>query len=220
MQAPVDRRFVEVPVSIPPHERETHAGRSGPADTFGLAGRRVVRFGVVYAATVAILNVLALAGYAAIRGGAADPAQVGTQASVLLGGLVVGLILLICGLSLLISTVVWIVSAHRLRPAGPGLTGYGGLAVCVLLTALGSVLPGQVSSVNAAAAVESALRIGGAVALVAGVLLTRAGIRRETGHPIPAPGRTLITSDDWDASKWDPQVQRDIDRRRGADPTV
>lgn len=203
---------------MPPDERETHAGRPGSADTFGLASRRVVRFGVVYAATVAILNALALAGYAAVRSGAADPAQVGTQASVLLGGLVVGLILLICGLSLLISTVVWIVSAHRLSPAGPGLAGYGGLAVCVLLTALGYVLPGQMPSLNAAAATEAALRVGAAAALVAGVLLARARIRRETGHPLPASRKPVLTSDDWDASKWDPEVQRDIDRRRGADP--
>jgi hypothetical protein len=53
--------------------------------------------------------------------------------------------------------------------------------------------------------------------LIAGVLLVRARIERETGQATPAGKPTLITSDDWDASTWDPDVLRDIDRRRRAD---
>lgn len=61
------------------------------ADTFSLATRRVVRFGVIYAVVVTAVGALSVAGYAAIRSGAADPTEVGTQASVLIVGAVTGM---------------------------------------------------------------------------------------------------------------------------------
>ena len=63
------------------------------------------------------------------------------------------------------------------------------------------------SSVPRSAAVVTA-------ALVAGVLLTRARIRRETGRPTLAARPALVTADDWDASSWDPEIHKEIDRRR------
>jgi hypothetical protein len=60
-----------------------------------------------------------------------------------------------------------------------------------------------------------ALRVGGILVLIAGVVAARARIGRATGHPGLAARPQLITSDDWDASKWDPEVLRDIERRRG-----
>jgi hypothetical protein len=195
-------------------------GREAPselAETFALAGRRVVRFSVGYALIVVVASLLGLAGYTAIRSGAADPAAVGTQASVLIGVAVAGLVSLVCVLGLLISTVVWLVSAHRLLDGGPGLAGYGGVAACVVLIGLAYALPIRMATVGAAGAAEAALRIGGVVLLIAGVLGVRARARRETG--LSLPGRpAMLTSDDWDASAWDPQVHRDIERRRKPNP--
>ncbi|WP_089008611.1 hypothetical protein [Micromonospora viridifaciens] len=176
----------------------------------------MVRFGVVYAVVVAIVSVLGLAGYAAVRSGAAEPTDLSTQASVLIVGPIAGLVGLGCVIGLLVSTVVWIVSAHRLTAAGPGFAGYGGLVLCFLLIALAYVLPIRVPTVSGAVAVEAALRIGSVVLLITGTLLASARIRRQTGQVTPAGRRTLITSDDWGASKWDPEVLRDIERRRGA----
>jgi hypothetical protein len=196
-------------------------GREAPNDlaaTFTLAGRRVVRFSVAYALIVVLASLLGLAGYTAIRSGAADPAAVGTQASVLIGGAVAGLVSLVCVVGLLISAVVWLVSAHRLLDAGPGLAGYGGLAACAVLIALAYALPTRMATVGAAGATEAALRIGGVALLIAGVLRVRARARRETGLPLPSGKPPALTSDDWDASRWDPEVHRDIERRRKPNP--
>lgn len=203
---------------------QAHTCRSGPAapgpaaETFLLAARRVIRFGVVYAVVVLVTNALAVAGYSAVRGGLADPGAVGTQASVLIVGLISGFVALVCVLGLLISTVVWVLSAHRLTPAGPGIIGYGALAGCGALIVLGYVLPGQVATVDGAVVTQAALRIGAIVVLVAGVLWVRAQVRSGAGLPAPVERRTLITSDDWDASTWDPEVLRDIEGRRPETP--
>jgi hypothetical protein len=206
-----------VPLERAGQAHTCRTGRAAPspaAETFLLAARRVIRFGVVYAAVVVITGLLAIAGYSAVRSGAADPAAVGTRASVLIVGLVAGSVVLICVLGLLISTVVWIVSAHRLRSAGPGPVGYGALAGCLVLIVLAYVLSGRVSTVDGSVATEAGLRIGAVLLLVAGVLRVRAQVRRVAGLPVPIGRRTLLTSDDWDASTWDPEVLHDIDRRR------
>ncbi|MFY1693468.1 hypothetical protein [Plantactinospora sp. WMMB782] len=187
------------------------------ADTFSLASRRVVRFSVVYAVVVATVNALGAAGFATIRGGAAQPTEL--NGSALIVAAFGGLVALVCLLGLLISTVVWIVSAHRLTPAGPGLAGYGGLVLCLLLVASAFVLPLRMPTVGGAVAVDAGLRIGGVLVLVGGVLLARAQIRRRSGQPTLAGRPALVSTDDWDASKWDPEVLRDIERRRGSDPT-
>ncbi|MFI6074602.1 hypothetical protein ACIA5C_23885 [Actinoplanes sp. NPDC051343] len=185
-------------------------------ETFAVASRRVIRFGAVYAFVVVAVAALGLAGYAAIRSGAADPTSVGTQASVLLGTTITGLIGLVCILGLVVSTIVWIVGVHRLRPDGPGVVGYLAMALCLLMVGLAYVLPARVSSLNGAVLLEAALRIGGIAVLIAGVVVVRSALRRETGLEIPARPRTMqVSSDDWNASKWDPEVLDDIERRRG-----
>ncbi|HET9516465.1 MAG TPA: hypothetical protein VFO77_01935 [Actinoplanes sp.] len=188
------------------------------ADTFALASRRVVRFGAVYSVVVALAGGLGLAGYTAVRSGAADPRDLSTQASFLIVGTIIGLVGLVCVIGLLISTVVWMVSAHRLTAAGPGLAGYGGVALCFVLIALAYVLPSRMPTVSGAVATDMALRIGGVILLIAGVLRVRARVRRETGDTALGGRPPLITSGDWDASTWDPEVLRDTDRRRGATP--
>ena len=212
------------PLDRPGQAHACRTGRAmhGPAaETFALADRRVVRFGVAYAVLVAIADVL---GYAAIRGGVTAPRELDSQASVVATSTIVivsttlGLVALACVIGLLVSTVVWIVSAHRLTRGGPGLAGYGGLLLGVLLIASAYVLPGQVPTLSGAAVAEVALRIGGVVALVAGVLLGRARVRREAGSDEPVGRPTLVTSADWDAATWDPEVLRDIDRKRGTSP--
>ncbi|MGK5683026.1 hypothetical protein [Actinoplanes sp. URMC 104] len=189
---------------------------SDTSETFALASRRVMRFGAAYAIAVVVVNALALAGLTAVSNGAVDPTAVGTQASVLIGGAVAGTVTLVCVICLLISTVVWLVSAHRLSAAGPGPIGYGALAAGVVLTVLAYVVPGRMPTVATTAAAEIALRVGGVAVLLAGVAAVRARLRRETGHELPAATPPLVTADDWDASKWDPEVLRDIERRRKA----
>jgi hypothetical protein len=188
--------------------------QSSTADTFALASRRVVLFAAVYAGLVVVVNVLTLAGSAAIRGGLADPAAVGTQAGVVLLSTMGGLIGLLCLIVVLISVVVWAVSAHRLAAGGPGLVGYGGLAVWAVLMALTFVLPYRMPTVATIVATDLALRLTGPAVLAASVLAVRARLRRETGEATLAARPPLITTDDWDASRWDPEVHRDIERRR------
>jgi hypothetical protein len=203
------------------HQGQAHSCPEAPspaAAVFFLAARRVIRFGLVYAVVVALTGALGIAGYSAVRSGVADPTAVGTQASVLIMELVSGLVGLACVLGLLISTVAWIIGAHRLTPAGPGLLGYAALAACLVLIVLAYVLPARVATVNGSVATEVGLRIAAVVLLTAGVVLVRARVRRETGHSAPAGRRPLISSDDWDASTWDPEVMRDIDRRRPQSP--
>ncbi|GIE91829.1 hypothetical protein [Actinoplanes regularis] len=185
--------------NLPPDE--------GHLETFALASRRMIRFSAGYLVVSVLTTVLILAGVAALRSGAADPLSVGTQASFAITNLVLGSAMLICVLGLLVSTIVWVVSAHRATPTGPGATGYGGLLLAVPLIALSHLL-------TAPALVLGALRLGAWAALLAGVVTTRARIRRETGRPdLGGRRKPIVTSDDWDASRWDPEVQLDIERR-------
>jgi hypothetical protein len=187
-------------------------------ETFAVAGRRVIRFAAGYAVVDVAVSALAVAGYAAIRSGAADPTSIGTQASVALGTTVTGLVGLVCVIGLLLSTIVWIVSAHRLRPAGPGVLGYVAMTLSLVLIGLAYVLPPLVTSVDAAIATGTALRVAAVAVLIAGVVVVRSSVREETGLEIPARRRTMrVSSDDWNASKWDPEVLEEIDRRRGSE---
>ncbi|SDT79221.1 hypothetical protein [Actinoplanes derwentensis] len=179
----------------------------GDLDTFALATRRVIRFSMGYLVVALLTTGLTLAGVLALKSGAADPLSVGTRAGFLLGGLVAGLAILVCVIGLLVSTVVWIVSAHKVTPTGPGAVGYGGLLLAVLLMTLGHVL-------TLPTAAAGAMQIVAWLALVTGVLLTRSRIRRLTGRPdLGGRLRPTVTSDDWDASRWDPEVAREIERR-------
>lgn len=185
--------------SQPPHE--------GNLEQFSLATRRVIRFSVAFLVVSVVAAGLVLVGVAALESGAADPSSVGTRASYLIVGMVVGLVTWACVIGLVVSTIVWIVSAHRVSPTGPGLAGYGGLFVALLLVALSYLLTLPVVAL-------SGMRFSGWIVLVFGVVAARTRIRRETGRPdLGGRRQSIVSSDDWDASKWDPEVQRDIDRR-------
>ncbi|XVU20716.1 hypothetical protein ACQPZJ_25950 [Actinoplanes sp. CA-054009] len=179
--------------------------------TFALAGRRVVLFAAVYAALVVIVQAVNLA---VVTAGATDPTSVTTTASVLLVGSLGGLIGLVCVLILVISVTVWAIAAHRLSASGPGLLGYGSLALAAALIITASVVPSRLPTVTAMAVTEAVLRVGAAAVLIAGVLAVRGRMRRLTGEATLGARPPLVTADDWDASKWDPTVMRDIDRRR------
>ncbi|XVV17353.1 hypothetical protein ACQP2X_24140 [Actinoplanes sp. CA-131856] len=179
--------------------------------TFALAGRRVVLFAAVYAALVVIVQAVSLT---VVTAGATDPTSVATTASVLLVGSLGGLIGVVCVLVLLISVTVWVIAAHRLAPAGPGPVGYGGLALTLVLIGLALVVPARMPTVMTMAVTETGLRLGAVAVLIAAVLSVRARMRRLTGEVTLGARQPLVTADDWDASKWDPTVMREIDRRR------
>ncbi|GAA4599230.1 hypothetical protein BJY16_003001 [Actinoplanes octamycinicus] len=184
---------------LPPHE--------GHLETFALATRRVIRFSVGYLVVSMLTTVLVLAGVAALRDGAADPLSVGTRATVAISSLILGSAVLVCVIGLLISTIVWVVSAHRVTPTGPGITGYGGLLAAVLLILLSQLL-------TAPALVLGALQLAAWVALLIGVLTTRSRVRRQTGRTdLGGRRKPTVTSDDWDTSQWDPELLDDIERR-------
>ncbi|GAA4928271.1 hypothetical protein [Actinoplanes utahensis] len=181
--------------NLPPHE--------GNLEQFALATRRVIRFSIGFL----LVSLAAALFVVAVLGSGADPATPGTQSGVLIGMMALGLVTWVCVIGLLISTIVWIISAHRVSPSGPGLAGYGGLFVTLLLISLSYLLalPGVVLA---------GLRLAGWLALIAGVVATRTRVRRETGRAdLGGSSRSIVTSEDWDASKWDPEVHRDIERR-------
>jgi hypothetical protein len=144
------------------------------------ATRRVVRFGAIYAVVVA-------AG--------------------LFTGTVTGIAGVICLAGLLISTLVWIVTARGLTAVGPGAAGYGGVLVWFLLTVPAYVVPWQLP-----APAVAAMRIVGVAVLLAGVLSARSRLRREAARDDLATELELVTGA---AARWDPKIQRDMDRRRG-----
>jgi hypothetical protein len=186
----------------------------GSVETFAQAGQRVIRFAVIFAIVVLAMTGLAVAGLTAIRGGAVDPSAVGTQAGFALTTMVLGFIGWIGILGLLVSTIVWIVSAHRLRPGGPGAIGYGALVGFAVLIGLSYVLPSRMPTLALAGAMELVMRLGGLAVLIGGVVIVRTRLQASTGRKIPAGRQPIVTSDDWDASQWDPEVLRDIEQRR------
>jgi hypothetical protein len=58
------------------------------------------------------------------------------------------------------------------------------------------------------------MRLGGLAVLIGGVVIVRTRLQASTGRKIPAGRQPIVTSDDWDASQWDPEVLRDIEQRR------
>ncbi|BEL12400.1 hypothetical protein Q0Z83_105910 [Actinoplanes sichuanensis] len=186
---------------------ENMAPHQGNLETFGLATRRVIRFSIGFLVIVLITAGFVLAGTNAVQRGTVDLSYPGTQAGLVLAMSALGLLTWVCLVGLLISTIVWIVSAHKVSPTGPGAAGYGGLFATLMLFSLSYLLPLTLLA-------GAGLRLLGWAALIAGVVLTRARIRRETGRPdLGGRPRTILSSDDWDASKWDPEVHRDIERR-------
>ena len=158
-------------------------------DTFTQAGRRVIRFGAVFVSAVLLTGVLTFAGRTALRNGLADPAELTSQAVLMISFTMLRLVRLVCGIGLFVVTVVWMISAHRVTPAGPGLTGHAGAALCLVFNLMSFDLPNRMPSMELAVLLDSAMRIGATALLVAGVLLTRSRLRRQTGHLDPAGRR-------------------------------
>jgi hypothetical protein len=183
----------------------------GSVETFAEADRRVIRFSVIFAVVILAVVGLSYARLTAIRD---DSPSVETQAGFALSTMVLGFIGWVGILGLLVSTIVWIISAHRLTPRGPGAIGYGALAGATALFTLSYVLPSQIPALALASVTALAMRIGSLVVLIGGVMLVRTRLQASTGREIPAGRQTILTREDWDASQWDPEVQRDIERRR------
>jgi hypothetical protein len=116
-------------------------------------------------------------------------------------------------------------SAEYGSPSGGHLGIWMWAVFLVLLVAgfLAGLLPG---STVVALWVQAGLRLAGSIALILGLRHTRAWFReRATPGAAPAdlvsgadpfrPAAPIPTSDDWNASAWDPEVHREIERRRG-----
>jgi hypothetical protein len=185
---------------------ESKAPHEGNLETFGLATRRVIRFSIAFLVVLLLSVGLVLGGVTAVKN-TADPTALLSSAPLLLAVVILGFVTFVSLIGLLASTIVWIVSAHKVSPAGPGVAGYGGLFVALLLIGVSYLLPLTLL-------LQAGFRIGACAAVVAGVIVTRARIRRETGRAdLGGRPSTILQSDDWDASKWDPEVHRDIERR-------
>ncbi|MGI5239756.1 hypothetical protein [Dactylosporangium sp. CA-139066] len=173
-----------------------------------VAARRVVGFAVAYAVVE-----LAVAALLAATGNVPSSLQ---ARAVVVTLLVIGLVGFAVVLGLLISGISWLVAAAREareqgRPTNR-LIGFYVFGAFVLLFVLGFFdLPGGVYA-------AIAVRMLGVAALIAGVrhstavLRQGAGVKRPYSEEPPMVARP--TAEDWDASVWDPDVLKDIDRRR------
>jgi hypothetical protein len=184
----------------------------GAVETFGEASRRVIRFAVTFAVVVLAVVAVSYARLTAIRGDSVE-----TRAGFALTTLALGFIGWVGILGMLVSTVVWIVSAHRLTRRGPGVVGYGALAGFLVLFSLSYLLPSRLPTLALTGAAELVLRLGGLAVLIGGVLLVRTRLQVSTGRAIPATRPPIVSRDDWNASQWDPEVQRDIAQRRAVE---
>ncbi|MEV8511517.1 hypothetical protein [Dactylosporangium sp. NPDC051484] len=186
-----------------------------------MATRRVVGFAVAYAVVV-----LAAAVFTdTLR----NRPQTLHATAVTIAGLFIGLIGLATVLGIVITVVYWIwVAIRQTREHGApayGHLGFWGVGAFLVLFVLGYVVPAGVYVTAAERVLASAL-------LIAGVLHTRAWLRRRSdpGRPYAADRYSLVTggdaasplaaqptAEDWNASLWDPDVLADIERRRNRD---
>ena len=149
--------------------------------------------------------------------------------AVVFAGLIIGLIGLGVVLGIVICVAFWIWAAlQQTRNHGApayGHLGFWGAGAFGVLFALGYVVPGGVY-------VAAAVRVLASALLIAGVLHTRAWLRRRsdpdrpyaadryslvTGGDPASPLAAQPTAEDWNASQWDPDVLKDIERRRNRD---
>jgi hypothetical protein len=183
-----------------------------------VATRRVVGFAVAYAVVVLAAAVFA--------GTLADVPRTLQARAVVVAGVVIGLVALGVLLGIVISVAFWIWAAvQQTREHGSpayGHLGFWGAGAFLVLFALGYVGPGAIYLV-------AAERVLGSALLIAGVLHTRAWLRRRSdpdrpyaldryslvtgGDPV-SPTAAQPSADDWNASLWDPDVLKDIERRR------
>jgi hypothetical protein len=183
-----------------------------------VATRRVVAFAVAYA--------VAVVAAAVFTDTLADVPRSLQAHAVVVAALTIGLIGLGAVLGIVISVAFWIWAAiQQTREHGApayGHLGFWGAGAFLVLFALAYVVPGGVY-------VAAAVRVLASALLIAGVLHTRAWLRRRSdpdrpyaadryslvtgGDPV-APLAAQPTAEDWDASLWDPDVLKDIERRR------
>ncbi|GIJ72254.1 hypothetical protein [Virgisporangium ochraceum] len=183
-----------------------------------VATRRVVGFAVAFA--VAVLG-------SAVYVDAVDAAPAPRMVTAMTGvGVGLGLLVLGTLLGLAITVPFWVWQAVRQTrehgSPGHGHLGYWGVGAFLVLFAAGFVVPGGVYA-------AAAPRVLGSALLVAGVLHTRAWVRGRTApdRPYAADRYDLVsggdtssplaaqpTADDWNAAQWDPDVDRQIERRR------
>ncbi len=183
-----------------------------PSPDWELAGRRTVRFAVAYAfAAAAVIPLFSYATRNPIDG-------VTVQALLVIANIVISALLLGVILGLLVCMVVWLVQTARLAYGAPstGHLGYWGIVAFGLLF-VAAYLPSPGLSPDAALLVSAGERLLGVILLIAGVTHTRRWIGRRAG-PVPTGEAQGVmsgqpTSDDWSAA-WDPDVERDIERRR------
>jgi hypothetical protein len=184
-----------------------------PSPDWELAGRRTIRFAVAYAvAAVAVVPLFAWATRKPVD-------EVTVAAATVIANLVISALLLGGLLGLLVCAVVWLVQTARLAYYGSPPTGYlgywGSAAFGVLFVAAYVPPPGlRLADALLLAAGE---RLLGVILLIAGVVHTRRWIRRRAGAPVPARAggfpSSRPTAEDW-STGWDPEVERDIERRR------
>jgi hypothetical protein len=217
------------------HVDQLHLCRSTPpvsSAEWASATRRVISFAAFFAAA-AVASAF-LAGSLADLTAATDDADPAARAGLALGAMVLGLLALGSMLGLLISWLFWWRSARRLGRAygvpAYGHLGYWGAGLFAAALVASYLYPALLDDTTDALLVQAGMRLAGVVVLVAGVVHTRAWLRKHGGddfRPYAADRYSLVTggdpvspisaqptADDWDASSWDPDVQRDIDRRR------
>ncbi|BCY07914.1 hypothetical protein [Actinoplanes sp. L3-i22] len=183
-----------------------------PSPDWELAGRRVIRFAVAYA--VAAAAVVPLFNWATARPyeGIAIPALL------ILGNIVTLALTLGSLLGLLVCVVVWLVQTSRLEfgaPAG-GHLGYWGIVGFGLLLVVSYLQPPALD-LNTRLLMGAGERVLGVTLLIIGVAHTRRWIGRRAGDWAPDDAEVHLssrpTADDW-KTDWDPDVARDIERRR------
>jgi hypothetical protein len=183
-----------------------------------VATRRVVGFSVAFAVVG-----LAAAVFADTLATTSRPLQ---TPAVVAAGLVIGLLWLGVVLGIAITVPFWIWTAvKQTREHGApayGHLGFWASGAFFVLFAAAYVVPGGVYA-------SAAVRVLAAALLVAGVLHTRRWLRRRsdpdrpyaadryslvTGGDTASPLAAQPTADDWNASQWDPDVLKEIERRR------
>lgn len=184
-----------------------------PSPDWELAGRRTIRFAGAYAfAAAGVVPLFAYATRNPIDG-------VTIPAILVIANIVISAILLGALLGLLVCMVVWLVQTGKLRfgtPAG-GHLGYWGVAAFWVLFATAYVRPPGLD-LTTGLLVQSGERLLGVILLIAGVAHTRRWIGQRAGDWNPDEAEVHLssrpTAEDW-SSEWDPDVEREIERRRG-----
>jgi hypothetical protein len=176
------------------------------------ATRRLVAFAAFFAAAAIASAVLAHSLSALTEAGAeGDPAA---TAGLTLGAILSGLLAVGSILGLIVAFVFWWREAYHLglEHGAPkyGHLGYWGGGFLLAAFAASFIVPGRLDSTGQGLLLQAGLRVAGVLALIAGVLHTNVWARALTDGENPM----ALTAEDWDASAWDPAVQREIERRR------